>query len=83
MIEVLDEAQGLQVPKLTAEQRHRKLFEKLDLSRLESWLLELVNSAQALLAEYHDIFSLEPSELGCAHSTEHLIRVTYDTPFKQ
>ena len=65
MIEVLDEAQGLWMPKLTARQRQEKLFEKLDLSGLESWPHKLVDSAQSLLAEYHDIFSLEPSKLGC------------------
>ena len=27
-------------------------------------------------------FSLEPMELGCTHSTEHMIKVTGDTPFK-
>ena len=28
-------------------------------------------------------FSLEPIELGCTHSTEHTIKVTDDTPFKE
>ena len=28
-------------------------------------------------------FSLEPTELGCTHSTEHMIKVTDDTPFKE
>ena len=36
-----------------------------------------------LLAEYHDVFSLDPAELGCTHSTEHTIKVTDDTPFKE
>ena len=70
MIEALDEAQGLQMPKLTMKQRQEKLFEELDLSRLKSWPLQLADSAQSFLAEYHDIFSLEPSELSCTHSTE-------------
>ena len=37
MIEALDEAQGIQLQKLTIEQRQEKLFEKLELSSLESW----------------------------------------------
>ena len=82
-IEVLTEAQGLHVPKLTLKQRQEKLFEELDLSRLESWLPELADSAWYLLAEYHDIFSLEPSELCCTHSTEHVMKVTSDTKFKE
>ena len=58
----LDEAQGIQMQKLTAEQRQERLFEKLDLSGLGSWPPELADSAQSLLAEYHNIFSLEPCE---------------------
>ena len=74
VIETLDEAQGLQMPKLTVKQRQGKLFEKLDLSGIESWPLELADSAQSLLAEYHNIISLEPTELGCTHSTEHVTK---------
>ena len=29
------------------------------------------------------MFSLDPAELGCTHSTEHIIKVTDDTPFKE
>ena len=28
-------------------------------------------------------FLLDPTELGCIHSTEHMIKVTDDTPFKE
>ena len=82
-IDALDEAQGIQTQKLTAEQRRERLFRKLDLSSLGSWLPELADSAYSLLAEYHDIFSLEPCELSCTHSTEHVIKVTNDAPFKE
>ena len=64
-------------------QRHGKLFDKLDLSGLDSWAPELVDAAYQLLAEYHDIFSLDPAELGCTHSTENTIKVTDNTPFKE
>ena len=50
MIDTLDEAQGIQTQKLTTEQRQEKLFEKLDLSGLGSWLPELADSAHLLLA---------------------------------
>ena len=50
MIDGLDEAQGMQTQKLMAEQRQEKLFEKLDLSGLESWSPELADSAHLLLA---------------------------------
>ena len=70
-------------PKLNVKQRQERLFEELDLSGLESWLPKLVAATQSLLAEYHDVFSLEPSEPGCTHSTKHVINVTNDTPFKE
>ena len=83
LTEASEEAHGYRMPKLTMKQRQEKLFEELDLGGLESWPPKLVTSAQSLLAEYHDVFSLEPSELGCTHLTEHVIKVTDDTPFKE
>ena len=68
---------------LTVRQRHGKLFDELDLSGLDSWTPELVDAACQLLAKYHDVFSLDLAELGCTHSTEHIIKVTDDTPFKE
>ena len=74
---------NLQTPKLTVRQRHGKLFDELDLSGLDSWAPELVDAAHWLLAKYHDMFSLDLAELGCTHSTEHTIKVTDNTPFKE
>ena len=73
----------LQISMLTVRQRHGKLFNELDLSGLDSWAPELADVAHQLLAEYHDIFSLDQAELGCTHSTEHTMKVTDDTPFKE
>ena len=70
-------------PRLTVRQRHGKLFDKLDLSGLDLWTPELADAACWLLAKYHDMFSLDSAELGCTHSTEHTIKVTDDTPFKE
>ena len=78
-----DGPQNPHTPKLTVRQRQGKLFEELDLSGLNSWHLELADAACQLLAEYHNVFSLEPVELGCTHSTEHTIMVMDDTPFKE
>ena len=74
---------NLPTPKLTIRQRCGKLFDELDLSGLDSWAPKLAEKAYQLLAEYHDVFSLDPVELGCTHSTEHNIKVTDDTPFKE
>ena len=49
-MEALDEVQGIQTPKMTMIQRQEKLFKKLDLSSLGSWLPELADSACSLLA---------------------------------
>ena len=72
-----------QTLKLTIRQRHGRLFDELDLSSLDSWAPELADKACWLLAEYHNIFSLDLAELGCTHLTEHTIKVTDDTSFKE
>ena len=43
--EGLDKLHCPQMPKLTVKQRQEKLFKELDLSGLESWPLELADSA--------------------------------------
>ena len=50
---------------------------------LDSWPPELVDAAHWLLTKYHDVFSLDPMELGCTHSVEHMIKVMDDTLFKE
>ena len=68
-----DEPQSPHTPRLAARQRHGKLFNELDLSGLDSLAPELADAACQLLAKYHDMFSLDPAELGCTHSMEHMI----------
>ena len=55
----------------------------LDLSGLDKWPKEKVGWARELLMEYHDIFSLDNNELGCASQVKHSIKVTEDEPFKE
>ena len=83
LLEGAEEPQDLHTPRLTVRQRHGKLFDELDLSGMDSWATELADAAHQLLAKYHDMFSLDPAELGCTHSTDHTIKVTDDTPFKE
>ena len=78
-----NEPQVPYAPELTVRQRNKKIFDKLDLSGLDSWPLVLANATCHLLAEYHNVFSLHPAELDCTHSTEHMIKVTDKTPFKE
>ena len=78
-----DKPQGPHTPILTVRQRHGKLYNELDLSGLDSWATKLTDAAHWLLANYHDVFSLDPVELACTSSTEHAIKVTDDTPSKE
>ena len=76
-----DKSHDSHTPRLTVRQRYGQLFDELDLSSLDSWTLELVDAAHQLLAEYHDVFSLDPAVLGCTHSIEHIIKSDWWYPF--
>ena len=53
-------------PALSVEEHQEKLMSILDLSGLDKWPEEKAKCACELLMEYHDIFSLDNNELGCA-----------------
>ena len=61
------------------------LFEKLDLSGLESWSEKAAKQARSLLTEYHDLFSLEKNEIRHTKAVEHVIELKDPdaTPFKE
>ena len=61
------------------------LFEKLDLSGLETWDAKAAKQARSLLAEYHDLFSLEKNEIGHTKAAEHIIELKDPdaVPFKE
>ena len=83
LLQKTDESYEPHTHRLTIRQRHGKLFDELDLSGLDSSAPKLADTAHWLLAKYHDVFSLDPAELGCTHSTEHTIKVMDGTPFKE
>ena len=66
---------------LTEKERHEELFQKLDLSGLKNWDNNLAEKAHSLLAEYHDLFSLEKHEIGHTKTVEHKDPET--PPFKE
>ena len=70
---------------LTEKERHEELFKKLDLSGLKEWDNELAEKARSLLAEYHDLFSLEKHEIGHTKTVEHKIVLKDNDapPFKE
>ena len=63
--------------------RKETLLQQLDLLGLEGWSGANCTSTHALLTEYHNIFSLEPEELGCTGLPKHEIRVVDDEAFKE
>ena len=74
-------------PKLTIEQWQELLVDTLEKNgtwdQLKTWLLELAMKAKRLLLELHQIFSLEPNEIGCTDATECVIELLDDEPFKE
>ena len=73
-LEKLDEMQGIQQTRMSVEWRREVLFQQLDLPGLEGWSKENQVAPHVLLAEYHDIFSLKPGELGCTDLAKHEIK---------
>ena len=78
-----DGPQDLHPLNLTTRQRQGKLFEELDLSRLNSCLMSWQKLLAGFLLSTTMFFSLEPAEFGCTHSTKHMIKVTDDTSLKE
>ena len=68
---------------MSTEQRKEMLLQQLDLSGLEGWSGANCTSAHTLPTGYHDVFSLEPEELGCTSLAKHDIWVVDDKPFKE
>ena len=64
LLEGADESHDPHTSRLTVRQRHGTLFDELDLSGLDSWAPELADTAHRLLAKYHDVFLLDPADVG-------------------
>ena len=69
--------------KLTVKERSKILFEKLELSGLESWMEKNKERVLDLLAKYHDIFALKDGEMGYTEAAKHKIEVMDLKPFKE
>ena len=71
--------------RMSEEERQQMLFEKLDLSGLETWDAKAAKQVKSLLAEYHDLLSLEKNKIRCTKAAEHVIELKdHDaTPFKE
>ena len=82
-LEALNKIEINEVQSLFLEERRRKLFERLDLLGLESWMPGNKERALDLLLEFHDVFALEEGEMGCTEATKHHTEVTDPHPFKE
>ena len=85
----LDEMEPVWDPpkKLTIEERQKLLLELLmkegQLDKLKEWPPELALKFERMLMEHHNIFSLEPNEIGCMDTVEHVIELLDTEPFKE
>ena len=85
----LDEMEPDQDPpkKLTIEERQKLLLELLrkegQLDKLKEWPPQLALKFEHMLMEHHNIFSLEPNEIGCTDAAEHVIELLDTEPFKE
>ena len=79
----LDEMQGIQWTKMSVERRKEVLLQQLYLSGLEGWFNTNQVTACLLLAEYHDIFSMEQWRTRLYWPSKNEIRVVDEEPFKE
>ena len=73
--------------KLTIEERQKLLLELLRkegrLDKLKEWPPELALKFERMLMKHHNIFSLEPNEIGCMDAAKHIIKLLDTEPFKE
>ena len=50
---------------------------------LNDWPPEAAINAHRWLLEFHSVFSLEPNDMGCTDTMEHVIEVTNNEPFQE
>ena len=74
-------------PKMTIKERQKVLLELLQkegrLDKMKEWPPELALKFKRILMEHHNIFSLEPNEIGCTDAAEHFIELLDTEPFKE
>ena len=65
------------------QERVEKLWEQLDFSGAQSWTQSQESKIQETLEDFHDVFTLNPMELGCTSLVDHLIKIIDLKPFKE
>ena len=73
--------------KFTIEERQKLLLELLrkegQLDKLKELPPELALKFEQMLMEHHNIFAVEPNEIGCTDMAEHIIELLDTEPFKE
>ena len=59
------------------------MMDKLNLDGLSEWSPGNAATVRELLFSYHNIFALEPNELGCTSAIKHEICINDDELFKE
>ena len=87
LLKKLDEEEPVPTLGLSTAEHQEKLLELLEnnggFNSLKDWPPETAASARRLLLEFHHVFSLEPNEMGCTDTMEHIIEVTNNEPFQE
>ena len=62
-----ESVEGVQLPQeqMSVQEQQEKLLDKLNLDGLSGWSPRNAAIARQLIFSYHDIFVLQPNELGC------------------
>ena len=72
---------------MSTQQRQDLLLAALQkdggLDHLKEWPPKLARKVVVLLLEFHNVYSLEPNEIGCMDAMEHVIKLMKDEPFKE
>ena len=87
LLHQLDDEEAIPELGLSTAEQQSRLLEILEdnggLDELKNWPPEVATNARRLLLEFHSVFSLEPNEMGCTDTTEHVIEVANSEPFRK
>ena len=65
-----------------SKERKGKLWEQIDIQGAEGWTVEQKELIKETFKDFHDVFALNPLELGWTSLVQHTIRITDTKPFK-
>ena len=68
---------------MSVQEWQEMFMNKLNLNGLSEWSPCNATILRELLFFYHNIFALEPNELGCTSAIEHEIHINDDKPSKE